>query len=260
MRQPLATREYATTHQMFEITFPALVQAFMKIEKSVPPPQLEETKTGTRHRFVEKLPQQAIVAKLARSVSGIRSVWLLLNGGMTQEAAALQRTLDEIGADVMFLTGPLTIGEKTPDHDRFLDEFFQEEFEDGLTPLDSPQKRNRVPRKKIRAYNARTFTAGNDSHTASTVVATIDDLYSGFIHAAGVHVLDMYGGDPPRFQIEGLSGTSRADEAIADFRNYLHRGLVDMAFGAKAVGLDVLFDSLRSASNEIAARFDMHGQ
>lgn len=193
--------------------------------------------------------------KLARIVTGVQAAWGAINQGFTQEGAALQRILDELGSDLQFLAGPLTMGKQEEIHDRFLADFFQEEFEDGKSPVDSSQKRNRVPRKKIRAYNARTFTPEEATDRVVAVQETIDNMYSGFVHGAGPHIMDLYGGTPPHFHVEGMGGTSRQEDAAADFRNYLHRAMMDASVAARALGDEELSVELMHKSDSVGREF-----
>ena len=209
-----------------------------------------------RYRYAEKTPQQAIVLKLARVTTGIQATWAVLCAGFTQEAAALQRILDETGSDISFLAGPLTIGQHESAHDKFLLEFFQEEFDEGKTPIQSTQKRDRVPRKKIRAYNARTYTAPDQVDEASAVLSTIDSVYSGYIHSAGIHTMDTYGGAPPRFHVQPQFGTDLLDAAFADFRNHLFRAITHLAIAGFALQQYDVSDRAKSVSDAIGKEFN----
>jgi len=236
--------EIDASRAMYDAVLPTLVSAFRQLEQTVAPPTLISIGGRRAFRYVEKQPQQAIVLKLSRLVTGLQAVWTLLERGLPQEAAAIQRILDEIGSDVMFLAGPLTLGPKEAIHDAYLADFFQEEFH-VADPVGSQQSRHRVPRKKIRAYVARTYRAADEPiDRAIAVAGFIEGAYSGYVHVAGAQAMDTYGGSPRRFHVEGMQGTSIVEEAAADFRNYLFRGLTDMACGANALGLDQLFREL----------------
>jgi hypothetical protein len=251
--------ELEKSRALYETVMPQLVRAFRQLEAAVPPPSLVRVGSRTAFRYTQQLPQQAIVLKLARLTTGLQAVWVLLDRGLTQEAAAIQRILDEIGSDVLFLAGPLTVGDHESAHDQYLSDFFQEEF-DADDPIGSQKPRNRVPRKKIRAYVARTYRqAGDPVDRAVEVAAFIESAYSGFVHAAGAQAMDIYGGNPPRFQIEGLRATSVLEEAAADYRNYLFRALTDMACGANALGLDAVFTQLWEESDNVARVYELHG-
>jgi len=250
--------EIEVSRAAYNDVLPRLTSGFRQFEQAVPEPQLVYVGGRRAFRYVERLPQQAIVLKLSRLVTGLEAVWALLERGLPQEAAAIQRILDEIGSDIMFLAGPLTVGKKEPIHDAYLTDFFEEEFHVS-DPVGTQVPRHRVPRKKIRAYVARTYGAVDEPiDKAIAVAAFIEGAYSGYIHVAGAQAMDAYGGIPRRFHIEGMQGTPILDDAAADFRNYLFRGLTDMACGARALGLIKLFDELRVKSDEFAAAFQLH--
>ena len=135
-----------------EKTLDILDDAFHKLECQVPAPQWVQRNNGGTFRYSEKTVQQAIILKLARMVSGLRTARLLLENGFIQEQAAIQRILGEIAEDILFLVCALTIDELTTLHQRYLDAFYKEEFDDEDDPVTSEQKRAMVPRSKIQAY------------------------------------------------------------------------------------------------------------
>ena len=75
---------------------------------------------------------------MATVISGLRAALLLLEHGYVQEQAALQRILDEINEDIIFLMLGSTIDKITPLHQRYLDAFFKEEFDNPDKPITSP--------------------------------------------------------------------------------------------------------------------------
>ena len=109
---------------------------------------------------------------------------------------------------------------------RFLDAFFEEEFNDDDDPLASEQRRPMIPRRKIRAYLANIGTPGLNPSDVNELGRTISKAYSGYVHAAAPHIMEMYGGEPPKFHLAGMLGTPRIEEHTADLWNYLYRGLL----------------------------------
>jgi hypothetical protein len=49
--------------------------------------------------------------------------------------------------------------------------------------------------------------------------------YSGFVHGASPHIMDMYGGTPPHYQLRGMLGTARVNEHAADLWNCVYRSI-----------------------------------
>jgi len=92
-----------------------------------------------------------------------------------------------------------------------------------------------IPRRKIRAYIAHT-AAFADPHTEIELAETIGKMYSGFVHGAAPFILDLYGGWPARFHLNGMVGTPRIDEHLRDSWNYYYRSLLSFIGAAKAFG------------------------
>lgn len=113
----------------------------------VPAPKRVLYRDSFVYRYEEKTVHQALVQKLARLVSGLHAARLLLEAGFVQEQAALQRMLDEITDDISFLSFSLISRDQTPLHKKYLDAFFQEEF-DPNDAVSSSKDRPMVPRKK----------------------------------------------------------------------------------------------------------------
>ena len=95
---------------------------------------------------------------------------------------------------------------------------------------------------------------GLDPSTGAEVTRTISKAYSGYVHAASPHIMDMYGGNPPRFHVRGMRGTPRHAEHRADLWNYFFRGIIAFGFAAKAFGDDDMFASIRDFSDDFAKR------
>jgi hypothetical protein len=234
----------------FDYCVEKLDAAFVAMAAAVPQPQKVNFGDGFRYRYVERSDQQAIVLKVARLISCLRAAELLLKRGYLQELAMLQRVLDETDADISFLAGPYIGGAREDRHDQFLEYFWAEEFEDGVPPIESRGTRGMVSRDKILAYNARTLPGGDPS-TNKKASSVLHKAYSGFIHGAAPHLMDMYGRDPPRFHTAGLANTSRQAESARDFLNYPYRALMVACVAAIALRLETVQADLYQASKWI---------
>jgi hypothetical protein len=213
------------------------------LSSRVPAPQKLQYQDSFVFRHVERSIHQAIVQKLARIISTLAATQLLMTNGFVQEQAALQRILGELHEDVTFLALADIKGDITQLHTEFLAAFFEEEF-DADTALESTQKRPMIPRKKIQAYIARNEGADLDPSTGVELARTITKAYSGFVHAASPQIMDMYGGNPPRFHVHGLLSTERHAEYREDLWNYFYRSILAFGFAAKAFGDQPLFDQI----------------
>jgi hypothetical protein len=209
----------------------------------VPQPQKVPFKTSFVFRYVEKLPEQALVQKLARVVTSLQAATVLMKHGLVQEQGALQRVIHEIHEDITFLAYGLIFKDLTPLHKQYLDGFYEEEF-DTDDPIASTQKRPTVRRSKIQAYIANKEGSDLDPSRAIALSKTLTKTYSGFVHAASPQIMDMYGGNPPHFHVEGMLGTRRQIEYRMDLWNYYYRSILAFGMVAKAFGDQDLFNSI----------------
>ena len=110
-----------------------------------------------------------------------------------------------------------------------------------------------IPREKIRAYIAKSEAAALEPSRGIQLSKTISKTYSGFVHGASPHIMDMYGGNPARFHVQGMLGTPRIEEHKRDIWNYFYRGIVTFGFAAKAFGADELFKSIQDYCDHFVA-------
>lgn len=225
--------------------------AFRRLEAQVPQPTEIPYRDSTALRYSEQTIGQAIIIKLARIISGLHAIDVLLLNGLVQEQAVIQRTLDEFGEDVFFLSLALTTGKTSKLHEEYLEAFWKEEF-DEPNPLQSTQKRATPRRKRVRSYTSREGGL-NDPYSADVVGETISKTYSGYVHAAAPQVMDMCLGDPPQFQLRGMRGTIRMQEHAQDGWNHFYRGLLACCTAAKGFGDGPLVEALYSSINKFEA-------
>jgi len=224
------------------------------LENRVPEPQRVPMGDSFAFRYIEKSIHQAIVQKLARLISTLHSARILLECGFIQEQAALQRMLDEFMEDITFLSYAAISNDMTELHRAYLDAFYEEEFDKPEDSIGSTQKRPMVKRQRIRAYLAKLEDNALDPSSWVAVTRTISKAYSGYVHGASPHIMEMYGGNPPKFHVSGMAGTPRFAEHRDDLWNYFYRGICAFGFSAKAFGDDVLFSSIQHYRDEFAER------
>jgi hypothetical protein len=229
--------------KLFAEVLVVLRSCFRRLERQVPPPKRQAWGNEFVFRCQEKDIYQAIIQKLARIVSGLHAILCLHQNGFLQEQGVIQRTVDELVEDVFFLIGAINEGKIQPIHREFLDGFFAEEFNPAKPGLmvDRPPP---VVRKKIRAYIVRTLTPNANRSKTLEVQSIVASAYSGYVHGASPHIMDMYAGDQQRFLVEGMLGTPRMDEHKDDAWNSYFRGLCAARAVGKAFGDASLVDAL----------------
>lgn len=230
--------------EMYDQTLLNMEKSHQTLAARVHQPKAVAHGDGYVFRYHERDVHQALVQKLARVISGLHAARLLLAHGFLQEQGALQRMLDEFNEDILFLAYGVITFNTTDLHREYLAAFFQEEFDNPASALESTQRRPMVPRQKIRAYLARIEASGLDPSRGAEVMRTVDKTYSGFVHGASPHIMDMYDGDPAHFHVRGMLGTTRANEHREDLWNYFYRSIGSFVLSAKAFGDDALCQSV----------------
>lgn len=199
------------------------------------PVVLDAGTRGKMHRLPRRDINHAIFLKLVAMLSALSAAHILMRHGHVMEQAAIERIADEAGEDVLFLTLAVIKGE-TDLHARFLSAFWAEEFEDFDDVMGSHNSREMIPRQKIRAY-IHGFHP-NDPSTANQAARIIAKTYSGFVHLAAPHIMEVYKPDAGTFSVTGMLGTPRAREYVDDFWNYVYRGGIAFVAAAKAFDSD----------------------
>jgi hypothetical protein len=200
----------------------------------VPAPERVEKESGYAYRFREQSIHQAVIQKLARIVTGVRSSHLLIASGYLQEASILQRTVDEAQEDTLFLVYGRITSRWTDLHDKYLQNFWH----------DSPFSKVAVRRPQIRDYIAETEAAmiTEGKLVGVSPMKDIYALYSGYAHCSSSHTMELVRGSPPTWCLNGLPGTDFQKDQIYDVRNQHIRGLIAFACSALLFDNKALFD------------------
>ena len=66
-------------------------------------------------------------------------------------------------------------------------------------------------------------------------------FYSGYIHAAFPQLMEVYGGEPERFNMCGMKEVLHYAITSGIYRIIFYRGICSCALSAKAFGIEELF-------------------
>ena len=195
----------------------------------------------------------ACYLKGVKSISTLNACLILLRHGHTQEVGALCRMVDDFCNEIFYLLIPQGDREFSQDQLHFLEAFFQEEFDRPDDPLGSTQRRETVPVKKIHATFAKLASTEINPSDAQELLRTTHQAFSGYVHGAYPHIMEMFSGNPLTFHMSGMLGTPRIDEWRNQLVGYTHRLIMATVFIARKVSRDDLEAPIRALLDEFEA-------
>lgn len=202
-----------------------------------------------RHEtFTESL---ACYLKGIKTISTLNDCLVLLRHGYAQEVGALCRMADDFCNEIFFLLQPQgESGNFSNDQIRFLENFYKEEFDKPADPLRSTQKREPVAVKKIHATFGKLAAGELNSLDAQELLRTTHQAFSGYVHGAYPHIMEMCGGNPPHYHVSGMLDTPRIEEWRGQLTGYVQRLIIASVFVARKLGVADLEAPLRSLLEE----------
>ena len=106
------------------------------------------------------------------------------------------------------------------------------------------QRRNRIPRRQIHAAIARIEQNQLNPSDSQEVTRTITSVNSGYVHGTSEHILEMYGGNPPHYHLDGMHGTRRQETFENLAWSYFYRSLLAFMDAAVTFRLTNMTQSL----------------
>lgn len=236
--------------EAFDQILPMLRNAFRLLENKLSPPVLRKVYDRIYPRHHEKSASYAALQKLARYLSGLRALQILLSYRMLQEDGVIKRTLDELQEDIIFLVMDPINPEESALRERFLTAFYQEEFDETVPPIDSTRTRDQIRRKKIRAYiERRQASAVPKGKQAASIVY---QAYSGYVHAASPHIMEMCSFNSLRFSLDGSENVELFESHVRDAVNYFVQGFYVVAAMASKLGKPKLYQDFKSRGDQLS--------
>ncbi len=130
-------------------TLQRLEEIYAKMDKAAEPVLFRNI--GPYKQFRHEALTESLVCYLKgiKAISTLNASIVLLRQGYSQEVGALCRMADDFCNEIFFLLLPQGSDGFSDDQMRFLENFFQEEFDKPDDPLRSAQNRDTVSVKKI---------------------------------------------------------------------------------------------------------------
>lgn len=215
-----------------------LEQHYLSMASTLTAPVLVRYGQVPFFRHEEQTDTLICFLKGVKLASTMNAALMLFRHGYVQELGALARIADDLFNDILFMLKPLDGDKPSKDQIRFFEEFYQEEFEDPLNVLAGAQKRDVVARRKLHATFGQLAKDALNPSDAQTMMTTIHAAFSGYIHGAYPHIMELYGGNPGRFHMSGMLSTPRIEEWKGQLVTYVHRGIMATVLVARKLGLE----------------------
>lgn len=217
---------------------------FKHLERTIPSPEFKDDEKGRRFEYGDKNLEAAVIQKAARVISGLNASLVLLSRGYFQELGAIFRMVDEFSEDINFLCLPLLGKERTKLHDDYLQCFYQDEFDAPGDPLKSDQKRPMIPRRKIMAAISNLEENPVNPSDSQNIFRTLSQAYSGYVHGASGHIMEMYSSPPGEYHLRGMNSEERFNAFVNNMLDYTYRSLLSIMFIAMAFKQDKMVSDL----------------
>jgi hypothetical protein len=221
-----------------------LAIALQTIEDGLPKPVFVDVSGQKQFRYEKHSVYHVAFLKGVRVVSGLNACLLLLSGGFVQEAMVLVRTLDDFLPEMLFILENAESGTLDDSQRKFIEDFFKEEFQNPNNPLLNETRRETVPKRKIWASMARQMGPYVNPTDLQKMFQVTNDALSGYVHGAYPHIMELYGGSPPKFHLKGTNATPRIRMCIGQIQVYTQRAITTFEGLAKSLGSKELYGYL----------------
>jgi hypothetical protein len=108
--------------------------------------------------------------------------------------------------------------------------------------------------KKIFATFGKLASGEMNPSDAQELLRTVHQAFSGYVHGAYPHIMEMYGGTPPTFHMAGMLNTPRIAEWQAQLTGYVQRLIIASVFVARKMGTPELELPMRALLEDFEAK------
>lgn len=223
-----------------------------QIGSHFPTPKFVPVSGQPQFRYSENTVYHVAFLKAVRMVSGLNASLALLSDGYYQEIMVVLRTVDDFFSDILFILENSEQNSLSETQKKFMEDFFQEEFVNPNNPLENEKRRSTVPKRKIWASVARQIGPYANPSDAQKILQVTNDAFSGYVHGAYPQIMELFGGEPPRFHMNGVLVRPRIEACFKQISFYLHRTILATGILTKSLGLS----DLSNRASEIRDYFE----
>jgi hypothetical protein len=216
-----------------------LATLYNSMERAFDGPDFVEVLGQRAFRYSRQTELLAIFLKGVKVVSALNASFVLLRDGYTQEMGVLCRVLDDLKNEIIFLLAPLDGGKYSKDQIEFLRDFFEEEL-NHPQPIKSTKTRRTTAVRKVHAGVAKVIAKTLNPSDAQDLFGSLNKAYSGYVHGAYPHIMELYGGTSSitlHFHMKGINDSHQMDVWRNQFVNYVYRAIPVAVVTARKLGL-----------------------
>ena len=200
-------------------------------------------------QFEKRSTDVVVVCKAVRVSSGLNAASALLDAGFVAEVGVLLRTVDDYVDEITFLTESVESGEESSAHKRFVEAFFAQRIMSRDELLEQENTEGYLPKKKIRASQARQLGADNPDYVRK-VTSVIDNTLDAFVHGHYPTAMELYHGGVHRFSLRGMPSTRNSSAMREQFAHYVYRALAVLGVYAALRGMAEVAESAKKAAKK----------
>lgn len=184
--------------------------------------------------------------KAVRTVSALNAIVALARGGFAQEVGVLVRTLVESTTHIEFVLDALDDqGALRPDVDKYVRDYFADYARSSSGGSKRAQVRQGLVHKHLgkaldRIVEENGPVEGRKS--AEAVYTNVYLTYSNYVHAKYPEVMDLYGGEPGRFHMDGMLGTPKDQENFDIIDTFIDTAAISLKLMVRKLRLHHLLD------------------
>lgn len=195
------------------------------------------------YRYANPTILHFCVLKAVRAISGFNACIVLGKEGYIQEICVIIRSVIDAKTQIEFILSGYQDGTLKEIQQKHLDRYFSDFKRNSAADLGTGGTRQKDIHDEVSSHMEETFMSlGCEGYLGrektSALMSNVYKAYSGYVHAAYPEVMDMWGGTPGQFHMDGMKNTPKDDEIyriISTFLDSLDLCLINMIlnFGYK---------------------------
>lgn len=188
------------------------------------PPIFVHTTKDRHFRYENPDMRHFCLLKAVRAVSTLNAAFELARKGYVQELAVLMRILSECARHIEYVLDPDDSEQHKANVQKYLREFFEDKDRDPEAEIKGVLIREKVINEQLGKTLDKIAAAHGevgDRVPAATLFHRSSRAFSFYVHARYPESMDLYGGTPGRFHLNGMRHTPKDRENIETLDTFI---------------------------------------